>query len=167
MHGTQPAPPITHAWPGPAWALTWPGGARAPPITHTWPGPAWAPTWPGGAEGEGAGAPGAAVQSAGQTSWCQLGRVTPSQGSGLSLAQLLPLFLPLPAGPGLPLFGDQPPSISVPSRGLSSLSPLLSRGGIEAEKRGQVVGFCRRPHLESEWSSRRCAPRPGLGSHSQ
>ena len=28
VHGTQPAPPITHAWPGPAWALTWPGGAE-------------------------------------------------------------------------------------------------------------------------------------------
>lgn len=81
VHGIQPAPPITRTWPGPAQALTWPGEVG----------------------GEGAGAPGAAVHSAGQTSWCQLGRVMPSQGSRpLAGTALTPLSAsPCRAGPSL------------------------------------------------------------------
>lgn len=112
-------------------------------------------------------------RSRGPGSCCPLSRadLMVSAGKGDAFTGLSPSRWhssdPSPCRAGPSLFGARPPSISVPSRGLSSLSPLLSRGGIEAKKRGQVVGFCRRPHLESEWSSRRCAPRPGLGSHSQ
>ena len=183
VQGTQPAPPITRVWPGPAWALTWPGGAEG---TAHYPHVAW-PGLGSDLAGRGEGTAhhqhmawaclgsdlagrGGGRRSRGPRRCCPLSRadLTVSAGKGDAFTGLWPLsgtaLTPLSASPcraGLLLFRAQPPSISVPSRGLSSLSPLLNRGGIEAEKHGQAVGFCRRPHLESEWSSRRSAPRPG------
>lgn len=111
-------------------------------------GPAWAQTWPGGAEG-GGGAQGAAGSLP--------VRVMPSRGAiplaGTALTHSLCLSL---QGPAFSSWGPEPQVSQCQGGGVQPNSCTVHwRGpGPEMPSCAQVVwgvGFCRRPHLVSEW----------------